>query len=190
MCPDSRCRPWGHRCNRTRRGFTLMEMIVAIAIAALIMVAARALFDVLGVQARLLITTSRAADAEMNGDRMLRQLVSQIEIATDDSIGVAGLPDVVRFRSQCYSARGWHEPCHVQLSIEPTDRGGSLTVSLSMGRTYTIEGRAHPKALIYLKSAAIGGDWRVAWKEPFAVPLAIGIVFPSDTLLLRVGERG
>lgn len=171
-------------------GFTLVEVLVALVIAGTVIVTARMLLEQLAADAKRLVAHVATNDSKANTDRTLRQLVSRLEVGTDDSRRFAGNERAVRFTSWCDVPRGWQERCTVTLAIDTQGSEPLLVASLSTGELLEIRRGFSTATLRYLGDAAWGGTWFSSWGESITAPLAIGVLIDADTLILRIGERG
>jgi prepilin-type N-terminal cleavage/methylation domain-containing protein len=173
-----------------RRGFTLVELVVALAIAGGILVGARILLEELAADADALVAAAAEADAEANAERSLRELVVRLEVGTDDARRFSGDERAARFTSWCDVPRGWLERCTVILAVDREGTEPVLAAMQSTGDVLVLRRGFTSATLRYLGDAARGGTWFRSWGESITAPLAIGIVFDRDTLILRIGERG
>jgi prepilin-type N-terminal cleavage/methylation domain-containing protein len=192
---------WRHR------GFTLIEVLIALAIGGMVLLGAHALLTALADEEHRISATAAVTDAAANGERLLRALVGQIEVGTDESAPFEGTPAAARFTTWCEVPAGWQERCAVTLAIESA-AGDSLANDLHDGATHFsraaralvarfADGRAvvldravEPDGLRYLESAAHGGHWFRVWGAGITAPLALGVLRGRDTLIVRIGERG
>lgn len=173
-----------------RVGFTLIEILVAMTIAATVVATARLLLERLGDEATRLSAYAGASDAEANAERTLRELVGRLEVGTDYGRRFAGDEQATRFTSWCDVPAGWQERCTVTLAIDARGRTPVLAASLSTGELLVFRQGFSSGRLRYLGDAARGGTWFRSWGESITAPLAIGVVIDGDTLILRIGERG
>jgi prepilin-type N-terminal cleavage/methylation domain-containing protein len=178
-----------HR-SAARDGFTLFEILVALAIAGTVVVTARMLLERLADDAERLVAHAATNDTEANAERTLRELVSRLEVGTDDSRRFVGDERTTRFTSWCEVPRGWQERCTVTFAIDTEGPERVLAASLSTGELLVLRRGFSNATLRYLGDAARGGTWFRSWGESITAPLAIGIVLDADTLILRIGERG
>jgi prepilin-type N-terminal cleavage/methylation domain-containing protein len=174
--------------RRDRDGFTLIEVLVALAVGAAVLVGARGLLDGLGAEAGTIARAMRASDARANAERTARQVAGNVALAPVGSPSFVGGPEQATFDSACPSPRGGLEPCHVQLAVEHRTEGAVLTLSLSTGQSQTLL-RGRTVSLRYLTDAAEGGQWAQQWSATQTPPLAIAASAGSDELFLRIGER-
>ena len=185
--------------KRTRRGFTLLEVIVAIAVGSLVVLGARAMLVVVADGGEATRKAAREADQAANAERVLRRLVADLEVGTAESARFAGAPSEARFSTWCPAAGGWIERCRATLAIETDADGVGLVATLSAvdgstGDRLELRSGLDDAQLLYLSDAALGGRWFRVWGEGITAPLAIGLVTDSagraDTTILRIGERG
>ena len=101
-----------------RVGFTLIEVLVAMTIAATVVVTARLLLERLGDEAMRLAAYAARTDSDANAEQTLRDLVGRLEVGTDDGRRFAGQEQATRFTSWCDVPAGWQERCTVTLAID------------------------------------------------------------------------
>jgi prepilin-type N-terminal cleavage/methylation domain-containing protein len=173
-----------------RRAFTLIEVLIALAVAGTILVTARMLLEQLAGDAEDLVTHAARNDTEANAERILRELVSRLEVGTDDSRRFVGAEHAARFTSWCDVPLGWQERCTVTLALDMQGAEPVLAASLSTGEMLVLRRGFSNATFDYLGDAARGGTWFRSWGESITAPLAIGVFMDGDTLILRIGERG
>lgn len=171
--------------RRTRSGFTLLEVIVALAINTMIISACYVLVSS-GLQSR--DVAHKLSSRETRNDNILRdvrRLVRQfdmpahISLVTGDRLGITHW-------SWCEGLRGTPEPCRVALIIRAI--ADTLRLELAMsGAPRVVVPEVTPRALLYLEESDSGRVWRETWSSS-ALPRAIGIDMGPDTLLLPVGR--
>jgi prepilin-type N-terminal cleavage/methylation domain-containing protein len=201
-------------------GFTLIEIMVAIAIGGLVLLGARSLLEALADEEGHVAREAAIHDARANGERLLRDLVGQMEVGTKEGGSFAGDPGEATFTSWCDVPAGWQERCRVTIAVEnaiesdsesarasirasdgESDRTGpALVARLPGGRRVVLRTGFRAGELRYLNSAASGGQWFRQWGQGITAPLAIGVLleressdvegFVVDTLIVRIGERG
>ena len=178
-----------------RPGFTLLEVTIALALGGVALLGAHALLTALGDEAQRLQQDAAVSDRDENGERLLRALVGRLEVGTGQAAQFSGEPSAARFTTWCDVPSGWLERCDVVLAIESAEGLGPDEHALVAyypdgGRTVLIRRDVQADGLRYLNTAANGGEWFRTWGRGITAPIAIGILLPHDTLIVRIGERG
>jgi len=175
-----------------RKAFTLIEIVVAITVGAMILLGASGVMNQLADAARRLHLYAAATDRAANRERDLRELLANVEVGTPGSQPFVGNADSATFSSWCHTPGGWLERCSVILSIEcmettPGSASQSLVVHVGARRDVVMTRYARSARLRYLNGAADGGQWYVQWTAGIRAPLAIGVIMDRDTTFVRVG---
>jgi prepilin-type N-terminal cleavage/methylation domain-containing protein len=188
------------RADRSRRrdGFTLVELMVALVISAMVLIGARLMIETLSGATHRTIAAARSADHVANGDQFLRTLFGRLEIGTADDQPFGGSPRSVHFTTWCDSPGGWLERCQAVISLEVYGDTNCLVAHLvprdphgDIGpRTIRVATGFGTGALRYLNDPRAGGQWFTQWGDGIVAPLAIGVVLDGDTSIVRIGERG
>jgi prepilin-type N-terminal cleavage/methylation domain-containing protein len=167
-----------------RRGFTLLELMAALTLAALALGGARILVVQLADGAQRVRDESVHDAARVNGMRMLRQLVLHAE-RFDSTSRLAGTPTAATFDSWCLRSDLLLSPCRVGIELETVSDTGLVAASIPQGRLTLLRAGA-PAAFVYFE---IGRGWLREWTNDLALPTAIGVATKADTLVLPVGGR-
>jgi prepilin-type N-terminal cleavage/methylation domain-containing protein len=180
-------------CSRSRRGFTLVELLVALLVGAITVLGARMMLEGVADSERRLSRATQRAEREANGERVLRATVASIEVGTPGTLPFAGDEREANFTSWCDRAGGWQERCAATVAIAPAGVTGATSALVltdaGAGALRLRTGFTHGE-LRYLIDARDGGQWVTSWAAGVGAPLAIGVVFDADTLILRIGQRG
>jgi len=175
-------------------GFTLIEVLVALVVGAIVLLGAHRLLAILADRAQALVLHATDADRDANGERMLRDLVGRLELGSPGTIPFTGSPDTVLFSSWCEAPARWLERCQVTLSFASQGDHEALQARLGAARPLDLLGGFSNGTFRYLESAAQGGRWFERWGTGITAPLGIGILRQRgnviDTLLVRIGPRG
>ena len=174
--------------RRERAGFTLVEVLVALSICAVVLVSARALLDGLATHAHATVRAMRRADATGNGERLARQLAGNLVLAPGNARSFEGSTTEASFESWCPAARGGLERCGVRLALVGGSEEAGIVVSLSTGARIPLV-RGTNARLRYLSDPADGGRWDDVWRQPQTPPLAVAASAGGRTIMLRIGER-
>jgi len=179
------------KCHGWRRpGFTLIEVVVALVISAIVLLGARAILGEMSDDTRRILGDARSADESANAERTLRSVVRQLDVADGPGTEFAGDSMRMNFASWCDGPRGGLQRCELRMSIETDSLGKTLLLSGTPGGSIVIRRGFRHSAFRYLDSPAHGGAWIATWAKGITAPLAFGIVVDFDTLIVRVGERG
>jgi prepilin-type N-terminal cleavage/methylation domain-containing protein len=176
--------------SRTRRtGFTLLEVVVALSVGSLIVLATHELFRVVVDSAERVPAAARSTNRVRNGERLLQELFARVEIGIDSASRFAGFPHDVRFDSWCSAAGGWLERCTVALAL--VTHGDSVSLDGVWGQQRTRFATASGSGRFrYLRSAELGGAWLERWGDAISAPLAVEVHLGGRTIFLRIGGRG
>lgn len=170
-----------------RRGFTLVELALAVALSGLAMLGAVLLMNQLHDSHVRLARRAEEAAREANGERLLRRLVLDAEPGADSTQWFYGDESSARFRSWCDVPAGWLERCGVMLALDRRDDSTAVDVMLTSGEALTLAVRPGDAQLRYLDRGARGSAWVARWTESVVLPEAIAIATPEDTILIPVG---
>jgi len=177
-----------------RSGFTLIEVMVALVVGAIVLLGAHRVLAILTDQTHTLARHAMESDREANGERMLRDLVGQLEVGSPGTIPFTGSLDTARFSSWCQTGDGWPERCQVTLFFAVSADHESLLAKIGARPSIELVSGFSNGAFRYLESAAAGGQWFQRWGTGITAPLGIGVVVERanavDTMLLRIGPRG
>jgi hypothetical protein len=166
-----------------------MEVVVATVVASIVVLAARELYDALTMNFERVRQTALMADARMNGERVLRQVVRNAEAHLDQDSTFVGDPVSAAFVSSCQTPWGWLERQRITLSVSDSEEWSLVTVRCGR-QEGTVAMRARsPVVLQYLTTEALGNAWLDSWSAGQMPPRAIGIKTKTDTLILPIGVR-
>lgn len=177
-------------------GFTLIEVMIALTIGVIVLVGARAVLTQIADSANRTSVAALVNDRQANIERTVRELFERTVAA--DSIAVfQGDASRMQFTSWCDVPAGWRELCEVWVRVTPiSDRDTmatkapvTITLTTSFGDTLQVYDTLSYARLQYLEDPANGGVWRPTWPAGMETPIAVRIAIPSDTMILRIGER-
>lgn len=173
-----------------RYGFTLPEVMIALVVAGLVLLGARATVEAVRELAGRIAAATGAGDRERNGERLMRRLVASLTTGDAEDERFAGDPSSARFPSRCDEPAGWTERCLVNLRVESSDSGFALVAWLDDAPPLVVLRARHRLELRYLHDARDGGRWFRSWGSSIIAPAAIGITRDDELLVLPVGTRG
>jgi prepilin-type N-terminal cleavage/methylation domain-containing protein len=174
------------------RGFTLVEVMIALLLASAVAFTAHGVFGALTEAARRSTEHRYRLDLEFNGRRMLAELLGSATNA--DGVGFVGQPEHLTFSAWHRSADGTWQVSRVSLGMG----SGSLVASgLPFGPALMLRD-VQGLELDYLVDFGADAPWVREWDYPVSLPLAVRArvwrrsagVERVDTLLIPVGQRG
>jgi prepilin-type N-terminal cleavage/methylation domain-containing protein len=180
-----------------RRGFTLLEVLVALAIGGVAIMGARMLLEAVNAHAVRVAAAARQADADSNTELMLRSVLARTSTDGDSAARFDGTTEEVRFPTRCNVPSGWQERCDARLAVEAPGMAGQVGVvlELSTGERVVVRRGLSSASLVYLATAVDGGRWTPAWRSAITPPSAMALVFRGadarvDTMIVRIGSGG
>jgi prepilin-type N-terminal cleavage/methylation domain-containing protein len=172
-----------------RRGVTLLELMVALAIAGLALLGGVLLLDQIGDGNRRIDADTRRDAREINGGRLLRRLLVDAHPASDTADRFRGDERNASYLGRCDVPAGWSEGCRVLLSITSTMDSSIVAAQTIPGGRFVLRRLAGPAAFRYLDPARGPDSVLLAqWSTSIALPAAIALVTPLDTTLLPLGS--
>jgi len=181
-----------------QRGFTLVEVMVALSIGAVVVLLAHELFGAVAERGRTLTVVRSALDRSANARRWLDATFLSLDVGTEGAAGFDGRPDHAAFASWLLTADGWFERRTVSLARD-NDR---LVASVAPGQPIALMDSVADLALDYLLEPGAESRWVREWVSPVSAPLAVRLRIEKagcemrdagcvvDTLLFLVKERG
>ncbi len=165
---------------RSSRGFTLFEVMVALALAALVVLLAHRIFGGVVDGAERLESERTALDREANGRRSLAEMFGSLDVGTEGAGGFAGRPRQVDFTTWQRVPGGWLERRRVTLRAED----GEFIAWRDVARV----------EFDYLLDPGANAAWVREWISPVSAPVAVRVRIMRgeavDTLLFIVASRG
>lgn len=170
-------------------GFTLIEMLVALAITSLLALTAHALLAGVLDADGALRRTAPAQDRGVLARAWLLESCRTLEVGSATSGGFEGTATGVRFSARLPGPDGW--VARRPVSLDASDR--ALILSVGPIQVAPIDS-ADGVTLDYLVDGAGDGGWVSGWSSPVSAPLAIRVRWMAgavpDTLLCPIGARG
>ena len=184
------------------RGFTLVEVLLALTLGALVVLAAHRVFAGVADGALRLREARTSLDREANARRWLSAAFGSLDVGTAGG-GFAGREEEVQFGTWLLTAHGWYSQRHVTLAR----RDDRLIAEAPPDVSIELADSVSDLQLDYLLDVApdVAGDSAVGapgerarfvreWSSPVSAPVAIRLrvshSFRVDTLFLMVGPRG
>lgn len=176
-----------------RAGLTLIEVLVALVVTAIVVLTGRVIADQLSLSSRATTGALDARLAELEREHELRRSARLVSASLDTLSSFDGGRDRMEFSTRCTVPRGWDEPCRCRFDVQRTNQPVALVRACSAGfAPDTLLLDASGISLRYLVDAGSGGRWLEDWGRSSSPPIAIGIVRVDrgDTLIVRIGPRG
>ena len=173
---------------RGSRGFTLIELMIALTLSALVVLLAHRIFAGVVDGAQGLQVARTALDRGANARRSLTEMFGSLDIGTEGAGGFAGRPDRVEFSTWQRVRQGWLERRRVTLELT----GGVLVARSDV--SIALEDSVTRVEFDYLLEPGVNAAWVREWISPVSAPVAVRVrimrVATVDTLLFTVGPRG
>lgn len=173
---------------RARNAFTLIEVLVALALTGLVAVIVRNVYAALGDGQSRVSAAGRTLDETANGDRLLRSLIAAAEVSEERRL--IGDRDTVAFASWCMTPQGWLEVREVSVRLVESGEMKRVIVVIEGMDSVSVLSVDRNAELRYLNSLESGGQWAAGWTSRLSLPRAIGVMSLRDTVILRIGDRG
>lgn len=178
--------------KRARAGFTLIEVMVALMLSALVVLLAHEIFSGVVDGVGRLDAARATLDRRSNARRWLIEAFGSLQAGVDSAGPFEGHPDHVGFATwQQVAPSGLRRERILMRQVGPTlmAQTGDGTVSLADSVSQV--------GFDYLLEPGANTTWAREWLSPVSAPLAVrlrityvGSPVRADTLLLVIGGRG
>jgi len=173
----------------SRRGFTLIEVMVAVTIAAVLTLMAHSVFRAVADTWRRFDESRRHYDRMMNANRFLTEAFLSAEVRRD--IGdFEGSTDHLAFDCWLQSPDGWFERVRLSLAVRQKRLVASGLPWGALSLTRDIDS----VRFAYRLGLGGPGQWVPNWDSPVSAPMAIRLVrfmaTTTDSTVYLVKERG
>jgi len=173
---------------RVPRGFTLIEVILALTLSALVVLLAHRIFAGVVDGAQGLQGARTALDRDANAHRALTEMFGSLDIGTEGAGGFAGRPERAEFTTWQRVPSGWLERQRVVVAVE----GGVLVARGD--QTLALKDSVARVDFDYLLEPGANAAWVREWISPVSAPVVVRVrvmrILATDTLLFIVGPRG
>jgi len=175
--------------RRRRSGFTLLELILALALVGSAMLGGVLLMDQIDDSGARIVAESARMHREANGASLLRRLIAQARVNDDTTRRFVGDERTVFLASVCDVPGGWPEPCDVTLAIDERGDSCAVVADLSIGGALVLRRDAGNRAWRYLDAAPRDSSWATHWSSGTTLPAALALVSAHDTVVFPVQVR-
>ena len=175
--------------RRERRGVTLIELLVALAIAGLAMLGGVLVLDAVRDSDRRIDAETRRDAVEMNGNRLLRRLLADARQTSDTANRFRGDERNASYLAMCDAPAGWSEPCRVLLSIASSGDSSFVVAQTSPGAQFQVRRVAGQAVFRYLDPrSSPDSTWVHQWMMSITLPAALAMITPIDTTVFPLGS--
>jgi len=174
--------------SRNRRGVTLLELIIALAISGLAMLGGVMLLGQL-TDSDARIAREHSADATAgNADRLLRRLLIDAVATSDSAERFRGAERTADYLTRCDTPSGWSEPCRATLMLDSLRDSSAIIIETDRGDHYEVRRIAGAATFRYLDLLARDSVWVRRWGASITLPGAIALVSAVDTTVFPLGS--
>ena len=172
------------------RGFTLVEVLVALTIGAMVLLLGSGLFGMLTGSASRLRASAAHVEADASGERWLREVWSTLEVGRPGDVAFDGDSATVRFSARPWTADGWPARRTIEIGLV----GRALAFRTGEGSPVGIRQKVRAVGFDFLLSLGADSRWVSSWHSPVSAPVAVRMRVADgagvDTLLFLIGARG
>ncbi len=154
---------------RDRRGFTLIEVLVAVSIGAVVVLLAHDVFGAVAERGKTLIAARTALDRAANARRWLDVTFLSLDVGTEGAGGFEGRPDHAAFASWLLTPDDWFERRTVSLARN----NHRLVASVVPGQPIALMDSVAELAFDYLLEPGAESRWVREWVSPVSAPVAM-----------------
>ncbi len=178
--------------RRSRAGFTLIELVVALLIIGVVVLLTHQLFAVVVEGTRAIEESRTALDRAANARRWMEGAWLSLDVGGEAG-GFEGHRGHAEFSTWSMVPGGWFERRRVRLEVSDTQ-----LVAQSGGQPLILSGPVEEVAFDYLLTPGETSQWVGEWVSPTSAPLAVRLRVRkaacsrecTDTLLFLIGPRG
>jgi len=180
-----------------RKGFTLLELLVALTVSGVVVLVAARIFAAVGDGGTELRTARLTLDRQANARRWLQAAFLSLDVGQDSVAGpFEGRADRVRFGAWLETANGWFIERRLNLRLQD-----GAFVGTAGSDALVLADSVTDVAFDYLLEPGENTRWVREWISPVSAPLAVRIRVTRgsgkgeegrvvDTLLFLIKERG
>lgn len=173
-----------------RRGFTIIEAMLALALGAIVLLNARLFVDQVERAGHRIQVTIADRDEQANGLRLARRLLANVFQPADSASRLRGTPVEADAASWCSSIGGTSARCRVSVWITRGAASSNLVLRDAMSNGLLIASLTGEARLLYADVAS-SGMRRIEseWVDRDELPRAILFASIRDTITFAVGSR-
>ncbi|HXT18949.1 MAG TPA: hypothetical protein VN706_25205 [Gemmatimonadaceae bacterium] len=168
-------------------GFTLFEIVLALALAALVIETAAYTLDQLETQGRHIQRDATDNAREGTGNALLTDLLANAMPSNDTTQNFAGDTHFVQYRTRCAEPAGWSTTCVITLLIDSTRDSSIIYAQTHDGGLLPLHRQLGTASFLFLGTAGADSTWNTTWRTAVTIPAALGITSAHDTTVLPIG---
>jgi prepilin-type N-terminal cleavage/methylation domain-containing protein len=182
-----------HRRRGSRhapRGYTLLEIVVALALAAVVVQTGAGVLDQVATHGRHIDHDATSITRTGTGDLLLARLIADATTSTDTTQQFAGDPRAIEFTTRCERPAGFSASCRMTLSIDATADSSAIIARSIDGRLLhllTLRRQLGSASFVFLHPSRHDSSWTTHWQTAVTLPAAVAVTTPHDTLILPIG---
>jgi prepilin-type N-terminal cleavage/methylation domain-containing protein len=170
-----------------RRGMTLLEIVLALALSSAVVLGAAMLLDSAHDLTSRISRDGSRVTREGNGAEWLRRSLRDAAVDPDSTKRFHGEAQFASFRTSCPRPQGWSTACRIALSVDSIGDSSSIAAELETGQRLILMTLAGHVQLRYFDAAAADSGWLRLWDTHTTLPTAIAFVTQNDTTMYPVG---
>lgn len=170
-----------------RRGMTLVELLIAIAIAGLVLLGGILLLDQLRDSASRIGRDSAANATAGNADHLLRRFLADAHATSDSADFFRGTEHAATYVTLCDTDAGWRERCRVTLSLDSLSDSTLLVAETDRTESFVIRRIGGAARWRFLDVASRDSAMLREWAPSMSMPSALAIIAGIDTAFFPLG---
>jgi prepilin-type N-terminal cleavage/methylation domain-containing protein len=172
---------------RADAGYTLVEVVAAVALAAIVVETSARLLDQIGDQGRRIRRDAVAVTDAGVARRRLDDALAHATTSSDTSRGFRGDEHFMELDSRCATSAGWSLPCRTAILIDTVRDSSIIYARDNDGPAAAVRRQRGAAFFLYRDLARPESSWAHGWRGAATLPAAIAIGSAHDTIVIPVG---
>jgi prepilin-type N-terminal cleavage/methylation domain-containing protein len=174
--------------RRSRRGVTLLELLIALSITGFAILGGLMLLDQLNDSGTRIVADRTAGAKEGNGDRLFHRLLQDAYATADSEQRFVGDERNASYLTLCDTPSGWPERCRATITLDSLRDSSVVGVETSFDGPLVVRRLAGAATFRYLDLTPRDSSWAFRWMTSISLPGAIAIVTATDTAIFPLGS--